>query len=149
MARYYGIDVRDEIKDYLETNFNSMVDTINTERTLTVPYCNSYITGRELYQFPEMYIDIISSNIPKEEIFTGDEYNTEIFNIDVKIVIKQTNDNILDDIEVYIEAMIRLLDNRSLPGITSVMVNETIRDIYDNSGQVLRSGGVKIEVRVN
>lgn len=147
--RFYGIDVKKAIYDYVVANFNNMVDTINTERTLTVAHCNSFITGRELYQFPEMYIDITGSTIPKEEIFSGDEFNTEIFRMDVKIVNKQSTDNILDDMEIYTEAMIRLLDNNSLPGITSIMVNETIRDYYDNSGQILRMAGVRLEIRVN
>lgn len=147
--RFYGLDVRDGVKTFLTTNYNTMIGTINIERTMTVPVIASFITGKEKYQFPEMYIDITGSNIPKEEIFSGDEFNTEIFTMEIKVAAKETTDSLMDHMEVYTEALIRLLDNITLPGMTSVMVTSTIRGYYDNSGQVLRTSGVNLEIRVN
>lgn len=149
MARYYGIDVQKAIYDFLVANYNNMIATINSERTSTVIPCASFIRYKEKYQFPEMYIDIIGSTLPKEEIFNGDQFNTEIFDIEVKIAVKENVETIIDDMEIYIEAMIRLLDNISMTNITSIIVTRTNRNYFDNSGQILRVGGVQLEVRVN
>lgn len=149
--RFFARDVRDALKDYLEDNFNTTLSTIDTERTETTPPVISFITGKEKNQFPEMYIDVISSTIETDEIHSDETYSTEKFEVDITVKMKYSNDSIHNYIENYIEALQRLLNNQTIdPQITYIFATSTLRvDLYDNSGQVLRVGGVKFDVRVN
>lgn len=152
MARYYGYDVRNLIKTKLESDFNTMITTIRTERSdSTIPLVVNITIDKMKHQYPEIYIDITESELINDfELTSSIDLTPEIFMVEITAILKSQLDTIDVHADYYIEAMQRILHGYNDSNITWILTNKTIRtDVTDEKKQTYKVCGVVCEIRIN
>lgn len=152
MSRYFGKDVRTALKTKLDTEFNTKIDLIRTERSdITIPYVQNITIDKLKNQYPEITIDITESEVYNEEELTNDiNLVPEIYTIEIIAIIKTQLDSIDNYADYYIEAMQRILHGYNTSNITWCLIIKTIRDdISDKQNQTYKACGIQAQVRIN
>jgi hypothetical protein len=148
--RIYSLDVLDEIVELLEDNLGDMIDTINTSRTLTTPKPLNITSSFAKNQFPEVFVDIESSTISQEEICKDPDSSREIYNLEITAYLKSAESDLYKWIEVYSEAMYKIIQNYYSDTITMIDVNETVRDTVQTAEkQMLKYITLRCSVQIN
>jgi hypothetical protein len=152
VGRYLAQDVRDFVVSKLDSEFNTMIGTINTERTHTTPTAKSiaYHWGRN--QFPFLMVDIEASEGVTDAYTIDMSYVNlpEVYTLLVAGFLKYANDNVYNYVEDWIEAVIRVLHNYNDGNISWIAYTQTERgEIYKNENETLKSFVVELEIRVN
>jgi len=151
-GRYLALDVRDFIVTKLNSDFNTMIGTINTERTHTTPVATDITYKWGQNQFPFILVDIDESEGLTEDYTLDMSYVNlpEMYKLLVIGFLKYANDNIYNYIEDWIEAIIRILHNYNDANISWIMYTRTERaELYKNENETLKSFVVEFEVRIN
>lgn len=150
MSKTYSLDVIKEITDLLTNNLSTTIQTINTTRTLTTPLPLSITSTYFTNQFPVVFIDIVDTSIFQEEICKDPETSVEVFNVEITAYLKSSEPDLYKWIEVYLEAMYKVLQNYSSDKLTWLAITGTARDtVQTDERQTLKFATVKCSVRTN
>lgn len=155
--RFLAQDCRDLAITLLEdssSGFNSMIGTINTERTHATPTANSITYKWGQNQFPFLLVDIDASEVQYGDVATPISLNykilPEVYTLLVMGWLKYANDDVYNYAEDWIEAIIRVLHNHNDSDVSWIAYTHTERaDIYKNESETLKSFLVEFEIRVN
>ena len=150
--RYFGKDIRNNLKTKFESEFNDMIATIRTERAdLSIPDCLSFTISNLTMQLPEISIDITESEVNNDEILTTDIENvSEVYSVEITAMMSSNSLSIDDYMDYYIEAMQRILQGYYTEEITWCLIIRTNREnITDTTNQIYKLCGVTCEVRIN
>ncbi len=155
--RYLAQDCRDQVITLLKNNttgFNSLISTINTERTHSTPSATDITYKWGQNQFPFLLVDIDTSEIIYDDVATPMSLKYEIlpetYTLLVMGWLKYANDNVYNYAEDWIEAVIRVLHNYNDENISWIAYTKTERaEIYKNENETLKSFLVEFEIRIN
>ena len=151
-GRYVEQDVRDFIVTKLTSEFNTMIGTINTERTHATPTSNSFTYKWGMNQYPFILIDIDNSEGITEDYTLDMSYVNlpETYTLLIMGFLKYANDNIYNYCEDWIEAIKRILHNYNDSNITWIVYVKTERaELYKNENETLKSFLIEFECRIN
>lgn len=150
--RFFGHDVKVALKTKLDADFNTMIDTIRTERAdSTIPYVNNFTFTELTYNYPEGTIVFHDKTELQKEILSDNILiEPELYPVRITITI-MTNINLVDYyMDYYIEALERVLHGANISGFTWIRAENTEQNYFiDESTQTYRSGYVDFEVRIN
>jgi hypothetical protein len=150
--RFFGYDVRFALYTKLNSDFNTMIDTIRTERSdTTIPHVMNISIDNPKNQYPEIYIDITESEVLNdEELTTNINLIPEIYTVEINSIIKTQLGSIDNYADYYIEALQRILQGYHTSDITWGIITGTIRDdISDKQNQTYKICGVRLQIRIN
>jgi hypothetical protein len=150
--RFFGYDVRNDIKTKLTSDFNLMIATIRTERSdTTIPDCLNFTIDNPINQYPEISIDITESQVLNEDELTSNvNLVPEVYTVEITAILKTQSTSIDNYADYYIEAMQRVLQGYNTSDITWLLIIKTNRDdIADRQNQTYKICGVTVEVRIN
>ena len=145
MARFHGQDVRDKLVSLLTASMNTMLGTIDTERSQTTP--TPKVIGYKWLenQRPLILVDLEDSELIQDEELTNDlDITPEIWKANINIQIKSMNaDDLHNYIENYIEAIKRILNGYNDSNITWILITDTVRsELYQDKNQSMKMGMV-------
>lgn len=152
MSRYHEADIKDAIKTKLDSDFNTMITTIRTERSdTTIPLAKNITFDLLKNQYPEIYIDITGSELLNdEELSDNIEIVTESFEVEVSAIIKTNSTSLSKYGDYYNEAFKRVLQGYNDANIRWIGVINTVQEdrIQENTHQTYKLCGVVLQVLV-
>lgn len=153
--RFTGYDVRNKVVTLLQdvsAGFNSIIGTINTERTHTAPTANVITHKWGQNQFPFVFVDLNGSEIDYNGATLNLDYTNlpETYTINVVGFMKAGDDRLTDWVEDWLEGFIRVLHNYHDSDISWIALTRTDRtDLYKNQNETYKMFAAEFEVRVN
>jgi len=151
MARYHEADIRTAIKTKLDSDFNTMIDTIRAERSdLNIPYALNITKDIIKNQYPEIYIDVTGSDFTNDILDTDIDLSDEVFEVEIKAILKTNSNSLQNYTDYYNEALKRVLHGYNDANIIMILMNNTIQiDLEEErSNQTYRMCGVVCQVFV-
>ena len=151
MARYHEADIRTAIKTKLDSDFNTMIDTIRAERSdLNIPYALNITKDIIKNQYPEIYIDVTGSDFTNDILDTDIDLSDEVFEVEIKAILKTNSNSLQNYTDYYNEALKRVLHGYNDANISMILMNNTIQiDLEEErSNQTYRMCGVVCQVFV-
>lgn len=153
MARSYGKDIYDDLITLLDTELNTMLETIRVERSVTGLLDVRRISNATLSNdTPECNIMLGDSLTDIEEMIGGQLVDnlTERYPAEINIYFEDSSNDAMDYMEYYIEALTRVLHGNNNTTWTWIDVKGGIRIggvTPENYNKYI--AGVAIEIRVN
>lgn len=154
-GRFFARDVKEAIIGVLggsSSGFNTMLSTIDTERSDTTPTATSIIDHWGRNQYPFLMVDIDGAEVNYEDA----DISLNIANLpmDYTVLIggylKYADDNIHNWCENWIEAIERVLHNYNTANISWVTLKgEERAELYKDNNEIIKTFVVEFEARVN
>lgn len=152
MSRIYGKDITNTIVTKMTSDFNTMLSTIETERSLsyTIPQVLHITDEFAEDQLPEMYVHISESETEITELNNDIDFLTEVYTVHLTIAYKTASNLRYDYGEYYIEAIMRVLYGYNDADITWIFPTNSIRAEFQSmENYTTKVVGVDFEVRIN
>jgi len=155
--RFTGYDVREAILTKLKdatTGFNALIGTINTERTHAAPTALKIESTWGQNQFPFLLVEMQNSEVlyndPAMPMTMLYQHVPETYNCNIVGFLKAFDDRVVDWVEDWIEAVIRVLHGYNSADISWILVTGTDRtDIYTEEHGTMKIFTVNLEIRIN